>query len=402
MRFPCTPGRWAAATVLGSTLGLSLPACSDEPASSAPQPLIRATTLQDDASKLPSTPGAYEWWNFFAEDDDEDISVSVIFLAADPFNVDYRRAVHAHLENPDTVPAPSPSDYHLLQIAVTVDGKKKFVRLFDRPGTQVEFSTTEAYGRIGQSTFRGSIEEGVKTYHIEVDAKDTGDKLRFEADLVLTAGAPGFTVTGEGLYAGLPDGAQHAWQFPIARPRSEGTIRVTNSEGEVVVDREVRGGGYVDHMWGSGLAGNVIASWHFATVDLRDEGSMVYVWLTPAEAGAEPTGYVFRVRDGELASGYPIAALTSSETGMGSFDLPYDADYTLQLEGGGTVRCRFGEKLGEDWPFQVAGPANFWIDIPGDVQLNEVPGVGEYLWQPGIDSEAYAEMFDMLTEVAGQ
>lgn len=381
-------------------VGISCLACSDDAAtSSEPTALVREATLQDDASKLPSTPGAYEWWNFFAEDEDEALSVSVIFLAADPFNVDYRRAVHAHRENPEGVPAPDPADYHLLQIAVTIDGKKEFVRLRDRPGTEVEFSTTEAYGRIGDSSFTGSTQEGRKQYHIVVDAEDTAGTLRLEADLALRAGAPGFTVAGDGLYRGLPGGETHAWQFPLGRPRSEGTIRITKDDGTVVAEREVRGGGYVDHMWGDGLAGEVIDSWHFATVDLGDDGSMVYVWLTPSKSGVEPTGYVFRVRDDELARAYPIRALVPAEVREGSFDLPYDGDYTLELEEGGTVRCRFADKLGEDWPFQAAGPADFWIDIPGDVCRDEVPGVGEYLWQPGIDSEAYAEMFDLLTEM---
>lgn len=385
--------------LVGYVCLLAAGGCEESAPAASEPPLVREVTLADDASKLVNEPGAYEWWNFFALDAASDLSVSMIFNAADPFNCDYRRAVYAHRADPDA-PAPSPRDYSLLQLQVTVDGTTVFSALRNPPGVTVSFSEEEPRGQVGDSTFSGSVEGGVKVYRLHIDAPDTTNNARMEADIVLSAGAPGFTVNG-GLYGTMEGGTQHAWQFPLGNPRSSGHVRVTRRDGEVLVDKDLEGGGYTDHMWGGAMLTDSLSSWHFGTAELGGEGTLIYVWLEPRAGHGASGGYAFLETPGKLAEAFVLSNLVGSDRREGQYGLAYDARIELEVQGGDALRAQLDPaSLSADWPFQVAGPSRLDVSLPGREERMGVEATSEYLWQPGIDTELYYRMFDLVQTAA--
>lgn len=357
---------------------------------------IRQVTLADEVSRLSDEPGSYEWWNFFAFDSSGDLGISMIFLSANLWDVDYRNATYAYRDNPEGVTKPVPGDYYLLQLNVTQGGRKVFSTMRNPPGTTAEFFPDEPRGRIGQSTFSGSLDNGFKVFQVHIDSPDLNNLLRLEVEVEFRESAPGFTVDGSGLYGRIPGGSRHQWEWPLGYPETNGTIKITDRAGAVLLDRSFTGGGYTDHMWGEGLCGDMLDSWYFGRLDLGDQGALIYVWLTPKSDTVKPYGYVFRIPIGQLAEALEIEDFIGTEPDRGIYGLEYFSRITMNLEGGGRVESRFGNPAGEDWPFQVAGPAVISARLPGDIEVVEQPGLGEYLWQPGIDSEEYRFMFSVL------
>ena len=361
---------------------------------------VREDTLEDDASRLSDMPGSHEFWNFFAFDLNGDLGISMIFLSANMWDVNMRNAVYTWRKDQEKSPPPGSADYFLLQLNVTKGAEKIFSSVKNPPGTKVEFSPAEPRGRIGQSTFYGSMVKETKTYKVHIDAADTMNTLRLKADVEFHAASPGFAVDGAGLFGEIPGGQIHDWQWPIGYPQTSGTVLVTDRSGGTLLSEAFsKGGGYVDHMWGEGLLSDVLDSWYFGRIDLGSKGALVYVWLTPKLRKGKPYGRVFRIPWGGLAASHDIISFTGAELRTGSFGLEYYSDLSFTLAGGGAVQSIFGNPAVEDWPFQVAGPAVISVDIPGDVSVTGQPGLGEYLQQEGIDSEAYQLMFSALHDM---
>jgi hypothetical protein len=357
---------------------------------------LRQLTLADEVSRLPDAPGSYEWWNFYAFDSSGDLGLSMIFLSANLWDIGYRDAAYAYRENPEAVSRPVPADYFLLQLNISKGGVNIFSTMRNPPGTTAEFFPDEPRGRIGSSTFSGSLDNGLKVFQVRIDAPDLSNLLRLEAEVEFREASPGFTVDGPGLYGRIPGGELHQWEWPLGYPETGGTVKITDRAGAVILDRSFTGGGYTDHMWGEGLCGDMLDSWYFGRLDLGERGALVYVWLTPRSESTAPYGYVFRIRKGRPAEALEIEEFIGAEADRGSYGLDFFSLITMNLKGGGTVESRFGNPAGEDWPFQVAGPAAISARLPGDIEVTEQPGLGEYLWQPGIDSQEYRLMFSVL------
>jgi hypothetical protein len=375
----------------------SVAGCSEPATDSGPEPIVTALTARDHVTHLSDVPGSYEWWNFYAESASGDVSLSVIFLSANLFDAHYRRDVRAWQASPGESSAPRPSDAWLLQLNLTIDGKKVFTNIRQWPGVTAEFSPTEPRGRIGDSSFEAVEQGGQTVFRIVLDAPDMTNSQRLQGQLELRAGAPGFRVT-RGMYDGIPGGGKHHWELPLGLPLTNGTVRVVARDGSVTVpEQPIVGRGYTDHMWGEGLLGDVLSSWHFGTVDLGMEGKLVYVWLTSNEGPSH--GFSFFVVPGQLPITRRLLGLTPFEQREGAMGLTFDARYALALEEGGRVDVTFDDALGEDWPFQVSGETGVDIAIPGVIERVGARGVGEYLLQSGIDSEAYEKAFDLVDQM---
>jgi len=374
------------------------PGCSEAATEPEPDPIVTALTARDHVTQLSDVPGSYEWWNLYAESASGDASLSVIFLSANLFDAHYRRDVRAWQASPGESSAPRPSDAWLLQLNLTIDGKKVFTNIRQWPGATAEFSRTHPQGRIGDSSFEAFEEAGQTVFRIVLDAPDMTNSQRLQGQLELRAGAPGFRVT-RGMYDGIPGGDKHHWELPLGLPLTNGTVRVVARDGSVTVpERPIVGRGYTDHMWGEGLLGDVLSSWHFGTVDVGMEGKVAYVWLTPSTPGPSH-GYAFFIPPGQMPVTRRISALPSVERREGAMGLSFDARYALELEGEGRIDVTFDEALGEDWPFQVSGETGVDIAIPRVIERVGARGVGEYLLQSGIDSEAYEKAFDLVDQM---
>lgn len=360
---------------------------------------IREATLEDDASGLSDEPGSHEFWNFFAFDREGDLGISMIFLSADMWNADYREATYAWREDPGSRARPVPGEHFLLQLNVTKGTEKVFTTIRVPPGATAEFSSDGPQGRIGDSTFSGSLQDGIKTYQVSIDFPDLTNSLRLEAEVTFEALSPGLAVDGLGMFGGIPGGSLHHWQWPIGYPQTGGSVRITDREGTLILEESFTGGGgYVDHMWGEGLMADMLDSWYFGRLELGEDGALIYVWLTPRDEEVEPYGRVFRIPRGELATMHEVTGFTGSDFTANPYGLEYYRGLTFTLAGGGTVSARFGAPAVEDWPFQVAGPAVISADIPDDIEVRDLPGLGEYLWQPGIDSETYKLLYSTLED----
>jgi hypothetical protein len=373
--------------------------CSAEtPRASAPDPIVTSLAPQDHITQLSDVPGSYEWWNFYAEDASGDCSLSAIFMSANLFDVNYRRAVRAWQASPQQEPPPRPEDAWLLQLNLTIDGEKFFTNVRQWPETTVEFARDRPAGRIGDSTFEVIEEEGKPVFRILLDAPDATNSYRLQGELELREGAPGFTVK-RGMYDGIEGGNRHAWQLPLGLPMAKGSFRELRRDGSTSLpERGIEGRGYVDHMWGEGLLGDVLSSWHFGTADLGEESKLVYVWLVPIDQGL-PHGFLFFISAGQMPVTRRIENLVSLEQRQGGMGLAFDAHYLLELDDGGQVRVAFEDKLGEDWPFQVSGATTVDVAIPGVVETKGVRAVGEYLLQSGIDSDTYAALFEFMDQM---
>ena len=328
-----------------------------------------------------------------------DLGTSMIFLSANMWDVKMRQAAYEWKKNAGEISAPAAADYFLLQLNVTRGADKIVSTVINPPGTTVEFSRVDSRGRIGESTFSASMINGVKTYKVHIDSPDTVNMLRLKADVEFKALSPGYVVDGPGLFGGIPGGSLHDWQWPIGYPTSSGNILITDRAGEKVFGDSFSGGGYIDHMWGEGQLSDVLDSWYFGRIDLGEKGALIYVWLTAKSGDVKPYGSVFRIRQGQLAVSHEIIGFSASGRRTGAYGLEYNSELVLTLDNGGVVKSRFGNPAVEDWPFQVAGPAVISADMPGDVNVSEQPGLGEYLWLPGIDSDAYKLMFTALSEM---
>lgn len=359
---------------------------------------VVTATLADDVSQLPAAPGSYEWYNFFAFDREQDIAISAIFLSANPWDTEYRKAVHAHRLDPEDNPAPIPHDHFLLQLNVTRNGKKVFTSIRNAPGTTSEFSTSEAKGRIGNSEFYATMENGKKVYHVSISTADDTNLNYLQAELTFHEGAPGFKVDDMGLYGGMPGGQLHQWQFPIGYPITSGEIKVTSSTGRIKLDHQLAGGGYMDHMWGEGMTADVLEAWHFGRVDLDQDGAAVYVWLQPRDTAYEAYGRLFRIhRDGPIEM-HTLHDFTGTNAQTNAFGLDHFRSVHWLVGDNGSLAVTIDQAV-EDWPFQVAGPASIDLTIPGDIDVTDGDGPGEYLWQPGIDHPTYYLLDGPLLDV---
>ena len=355
---------------------------------------LRETTLGDDASKLSREPGSYEFWNFYAYQ--PGFSIGMIFNSSDFTNPVHRRAVHEYRKDSANSPMPNPGDYTLLQLTVMDGETKVFASLKNPSGVTTEFATDRPYGRIGQSTFRGTIEDGTKTYYVHIDSPDMDDQNRLEANIKIRAVSPGFTLAGDGIYAGIPGGRSHQWQHVIGYPVTSGTVRVKNQDGEVMFEKELsKGGGYCDHLWGEGLLGDVVDAYHCGKLELGPQGSLFYVWLTPHDKTIDAYGYVYRIpKNDRIASLFKILEFVTADSATGTFGLEYFKDLTMKLEGSGQVNVICGTPPGEDWWFQISGPASFSACIPGDIDVADEPGVwSEYFWFPALEDPQYCALF---------
>jgi len=362
--------------------------------------VLRETRPDEMASRLSDEPGSYEWFNFYAESDDGRTSVSAIFFPANLFDCAYRRAVREWRADPAGAPKPRPADHWLLQLNVTVDGTKVFTNLRRWPGATAEFPPDQPRGRAGDSTFQWFPSEGGGRFHVHLDAPDMTNDSRLQGEMDLDSASPGFAVAGGGLYAPIPRGTDHDWQMPVGLPRTRVSFRVVRRDGSVAVpDRTFEGGGYVDHLFGRGLLGDVLESWYFGTTPLPDGGRVLHLWLTPADPAIAPYGWVFRVRPGSAAQALPITGCSPSAPRTGALGLAFFGDLRLDLGSAGSLRVRFGEGLGEDWPFQVSGPSTVDLEWPGEAPVQGLPGVAEHLVQSAIDDDTYcqaAAIIDLL------
>ncbi len=378
-----------------SATDLPLPPPNDNTAA-----LLRETTPADSITRICESPGSYEWWNFYAESFARDISLSAIFMPANLFDSHYRNAVRAWRVDPESAPPPAPSDHWLLQINVAVDGQKVFSNVRRWPDGDTDFPRDEPRGRIGDSSFVLREEEGRHVFHVSIDAPDMTNYARLIAHLTFRAAAPGFAVAGEGLYHGLVGGADHDWQFPIGLPRTEGSFRVEQRDGTVLLpETAIEGDGYVDHMWGSGLLCDILDSWYFGTTPLGDGERLVHVWLQPAEDAGEPYGYAFWLRPEHAARTFELTSFEPSAPREGEMGLLFHGDTRFGLEDDGFLRVRFGDDLGEDWHFQVAGPSLVDVEVPGELSRRGLAGVAEYLRQDAIDHEEYQALFAIIDEM---
>lgn len=371
---------------------------------------LRPTTLQDDASKISSEPGSYEWWNFFASEqggyDQDNLSISMIFNPADLFNADYRRAVFRWRSNPERYPVPDPFEYSLLQLNVTVGSRKLFTRIKNPKGTVTEFSKERPYGKFtsgdNECSFNGYLDEnGIKTYEVKINQWDMLRLKRLEANIIFRERSSGFTIDGQGMYGRIPGGAGlHHWQSSLGYPETEGTVIIHRPGPLPDFKRRFKGGtGLADHMWGQGLCGDMLHSWYFGKIELDENGTLVYVYLTPAKnvKNAEPYGHVFLIPGhGGLPGVFEIVSMDMSGKRTGRFRLDYYSRLKMGLPDNGKIDVKFGDPAVEDWPFQVVGPSVVSIDIPGKITREKIPGIGEYLQQDKIDDPVFRVLYAML------
>ena len=342
----------------------------------------------EDGSHLSPTPGAYEWWNFFASDPQRGLTVSAIFMPANLFDTDYRRAVHRHRRG--LGPAPDPRRHGLLQLNVVSRGRKVFSSIRNPPGTTAGFDTEVAAGRIGSSHFHGGTDdEGATTYRVHLDAPTMTNLGRLRAELSFREPAGGVRVGGGGLFAGLPGGAAHHWQFPLGLPAVRGHVQVEGAGGRTILESDLAGSGYTDHFWGPSLLGDCLDSWYFGRADLGERGALIVVWLTPRDAGAAPCGRMLRLRPDAAATIAAISSLHRRRPRRGRFGFAYHRELEL-LSPMGRVRASFGPLI-EDWPFQVAGEGRFEISLAGEPPA-VATGPIEHLRQADIDDPLFALM----------
>lgn len=371
---------------------------------------LREATLHDDRSQISTVPGSYEWWNFFAAESggyaEENVSISTIFNPADLFNLDYRKAVYDWRRDPENHSAPNPLDYPLLQINVTQGDKKLFSTIAVPEGTATEFSKEEAFGRFytetRESRFQGYYDEnGVKTFEVTINAVDTLTRRTLEAQITFKADAPGFTIDGQGLYGMIEGGAgRHHWQSSIGFPRTQSEILIRSAQGKEILNHRFENGtGLADHMWGEGLLGDVLKSWYWGKIDLGDDGILIYVYLTPRleNDNQRPYGRVFLIpREGGLPELIEVSSMDILATHKGTSGLAFNSHFRLALVGGGFVDVQFGDPAVEDWPFQITGPSQVDVMIPGVVEKHDQAGIGEFLSQKEIDAPLFQILYRLL------
>jgi hypothetical protein len=352
------------------------------------------TSIDDDASHLSEVPGSYEWWNFFAMDTGPgpDLAVSVIFMPANLFDTRYRTRVHRFRDGLDRE-APSPRDFPLLQLNVMHGGRKVFTTVRHPPGCTTEFSGAQAEGRIGESTFTASVEGGETVFRVTLDHPDMVNLSRVRGELTFRSPDGGFALGAGGLYGAIPGGVAHQWQFPLGLPQVHGHLRVETRSGRVKLDAELAGTGYTDHCWGEGLLGDVVDRWYFGRVDLGDDGAVLALWLSPRVGPGY--GRVLRLRPGRAPVVHEVHDLETAHPWRGSLGMTYCGEVTFVVRDG-RVRMRFPRRLGEDWPFQVAGEGAFDLDLAGDVVARNRPGPVEHLSQPLIDDRFFGFLDAMV------
>lgn len=375
---------------------------------------VRRLTLADDASHLSTEPGSYEWWNFFGASTDPTeppLAVSAIFMPANLFDTRYRRAVHQHRHTPG-VPPPEPSAFPLLQVNVAHRGRKVFTTVRNPPGTTTEFALDRPAGRIGASRFEADVAAGVTTYTVHLDLPDMTNLKALEGELRFSSPHGGWAFGGAGLYAPIPGGDRHQWQFPLTLPEVAGHLRVVDRRGRTRFEAELAGTGYTDHCWGAGLTGDVLESWTFGRADLGPAGAAIAIWLVPrarpgAEPGADVTpdnaagggyGRVLRLHPDGTVVCHEAVELVARHPWRGALGLPYHGEVTFRLRDGSLRMC-FPRHLGEDWPFQVSGEGRFDVEIAGDVTAHDAPGPVEHLSQPRIDDPFFGFLDGLVPRI---
>ncbi len=367
---------------------------------------IRPLTLADDASHLPTEPGSYEWWNFFgasADPADPTLAVSAIFMPANLFDTRYRRAVHHHRDTPGSSP-PEPAAFPLLQVNVSHRGRKVFSTVRNPPGTTTDFARDRPAGRIGASHFEADTIGGVTTYEVHLDLPDMTNLKALRGVLRFSSPHGGCAFGGGGIYAPIPGGDRHQWQFPLTLPEVEGRLRVVDRRGRTRVEADLAGTGYTDHCWGAGLTGDVLESWTFGRADLGPAGAAIAIWLVPrvgphAGAGTRAGhGRVLRLHpDGSVVC-HEAVELVERDPWHGALGMPYHGDVTFRLRDG-WLRMRFPRRLGEDWPFQVSGEGRFDVEIADDVTARAARGPVEHLSQPRIDDPFFGFLDGLVPRV---
>lgn len=85
----------------------------------------------------------------------------------------------------------------------------------------------------------------------------------------------------DGIYAPIPGGDRHQWQFPLTLPPRWRAGSRRRPAGSHHVEADLAGTGYTDHCWGAGLTGDVLESWTFGRADLGPTGAAIAIWFVP-------------------------------------------------------------------------------------------------------------------------
>lgn len=358
---------------------------------------VQLLSLEDDVSRRTDGPGQHEWWNFLAEDASSGLAISTIFLNGNLYDVNYRMALEQYRTDPQTQPAPRPGDYVLLQLNVIKDGGKVFSSVKLPPDTTASFRKDRPYGYIGNSWFEGLEENGEKVWRVHIDSPDMFNWLKLEADIEYRDASQGCTVAGGGFFAPVPGGLGSGIHFPAAKPVTKGHVRITSRLGQVILDENLAGGGYFDHLFGK-FYSDLTHSYYFGRLDLEADGALLYFYHYPRDPDVPPHGWLLRFpTDGRTPVAHRIETLTQSQPETGSTGLGYAAVIEMALAGGGTARTYMQRTTAsEDWPFQVTGIGLFNIHIPGDIDVTDAIGIAEYGYFDGLDDPLFRFLSSLL------
>ncbi|MGF1669063.1 MAG: hypothetical protein ACFCU6_01340 [Balneolaceae bacterium] len=224
------------------------------------------SNLPADKRTIKTNPGSYEWWYFDAISNDNSLSFAIIFYEGNPFSGNYikgQKSDHSEFSN-------RAEYYPALSISIYQYGKPVYYGFVEHKREDAHFESESIKGKVGDSSFSGTVSGSELIYNIELNQKlPGGDFIR--ASLKFSS-ENNFPIFPEQNIQNRE--STHVWNMVQPRAGVTGKIEIDVKEKkEFIFD----GTGYHDHNLGMEPMKNSFKNWYWGRFHFHDRTLIYYI-----------------------------------------------------------------------------------------------------------------------------
>ncbi|MEX0944833.1 MAG: hypothetical protein WDZ38_04105 [Balneolaceae bacterium] len=331
-----------------------------------------------DTQSAKMNPGGYEWWYFDAMSKNG-YSIVVIFYCGNPFSRRYINALRDDINN-------NAEQFPAISVSVYKDSKPVYYSFEETKPEQAEFSKVEPKGRVRDSRFKGSRNDGNIFFTIQLDQKlINGDSIFGELHFSSNDNS-----LSEIVRDGSDDQEKHIWNLVMPKCKVKGKLTLKGyQEEEILFD----GVGYHDHNSGNEPMKESFRQWYWGRY--HTENATFIYYLMEGIAGWDEKAWL--IEDGgtikrmnqpvkKEQNSFSLFALKNARTL--SFESGHDKIF-LQLD-----------KCTDNGPFYLRYQGNLIIKS-GD-QIETATGISEYIFPSRINNRVFWPLVNMRISYPGE
>jgi carotenoid 1,2-hydratase len=331
---------------------------------------------KDTRTKKP-IPGSYEWWYFDAIDQNG-YSVVVIFYEGNPFSKKYIQALAKGVNH-------SAESFPAISISVYKDGKPLFYSFEETDPEDVEFSSKEIFGRVGENSFTGVKEGGDISYTLQLNqALPNGERISGELDFSSKSGSgisdPKFNQNSR---------STHTWNLILPTCNVSGGLKIDSLQPERI---SFNGTGYHDHNFGSEPMKESFDEWYWGRYHFNTYTLIYYVMNVKGEWDNRAW---LMDQNGSVLT---LDSVDLEEQGLTFFGLK--SARRLEFKGEGFEAVLQKDRLIDSGPFYQRFQGNVLATLNGNLMKAE--GISEYIKPDRIYSKLFWPLVDMRIKYPGK